>query len=93
MVSSLLSLKNFHFQIIILFLIVHVNKSSKSVAPVIRRAKALFDASEQAYGDESHDDEEVNHAFNNPKRPKTKTTETGTVAVAENIVIVPDEHQ
>ena len=72
-------------------LIVHENNACKSVAPKVGRVVELYES--QAYEDNSQQDEEVDLVFEKPKRQKTKTTETGTVAVATPTALVPAEHQ
>ena len=61
------------------------------MAPKVGRAVALYES--QAYEENSQQDEEVDLVFEKPKRQKTKTTETGTVAVATPSALVPAEHQ
>ena len=72
-------------------LIVHENNACKSVAPKVGRAVALYES--QAIEENSQQDDEVDLVFEKPKRQKTKTTETGTVAVATPSALVPAEHQ
>ena len=61
------------------------------MAPKVGRVVELYES--QAYEDNSQQDEEVDLVFEKPKRQKTKTTETGTVAVATPTALVPAEHQ
>ena len=73
------------------FLIGHENNTSKSVAPKVGRAVTLYES--QAFEENSQEDDEVDLVFEKPKRQKTKTTETGTLAVAAPTALVPAEHQ
>ena len=71
-----------------MLLVVLGNSASLSVTPMVGRAIAHYES--QAYEENSQQDDEVDLVFEKPKRQKTKTMETGTVAVATHTAIVPD---